>query len=239
MKNYRNLSSVIRQVVTEAHTNKHLPFTPDKKSSKKPSFKKPAGQGDAAGMERARALAREAMRKHMEESFGLDISEEEADDLLNSIQEALADLPRTVPGAYNPRSAKEFLHNIKPEHQHTYKELLRQNKFSGSCPDNAAHIKYAAERGHLTTGNVNPKHDIPGRVEESRWVDEYHFKAADHKDAAAKHKDAADGHLNDAQEHQRAGRDLEFHASMRAHHDSMERSYLVAAKPLFRGTGPA
>ena len=162
MKNYRNLSSVIRQVVTEAHTKDHLPFTPDKK----PSFKKPAGQGDAAGIARARALAREAMQQKMKESFDLDISEEEADDLLNSIQE-------------------------------------------------------------------------------SRWVDEYDFTSADHEDAAAKHERTAAGHLKDAQEHQRAGRKLEFHASMRghydslrAHHDSMERSHLVAAKPLFRGTGP-
>ena len=91
MKNYRNLSSVIRQVVTEAHTKDHSedqpPFIPDKKSP----FKKPAG----AGQPRAQALAQrgreDEMKKikmKMRESFGLDITYEEADDLLNSIQES-------------------------------------------------------------------------------------------------------------------------------------------------------
>ena len=174
MKNYRNLSSVIRSVVTEAHTKDHPPFEPDEKSS----FKKQDNK-NRTGMDAAKALARRAMQQKMKESFDLDISEEEADDLLNSIQE-------------------------------------------------------------------------------SKWVDEYNFTpadhekaAADHEKAAAKHERTAAGHLEDAKKHKSAGRNLEFHASMRGyhksltdhhnsltdHHDSMERSHLLAAKPLFRGTG--
>ena len=88
MKTYKTLSSVIRQVVTEAHTKDHPPFTPDEKSSfKKPVVTKTGNLLGAAGMERARALARKAMQQKMKESFDLDISEEEADDLLESIQE--------------------------------------------------------------------------------------------------------------------------------------------------------
>ena len=82
MQTYKNLSSVIRQVVTEAHTKDHPPFTPDQKSS----FKKPDNK-NRTGMDAARALARKAMQQKMKESFDLDITDEEADDLLEHIQE--------------------------------------------------------------------------------------------------------------------------------------------------------
>jgi len=91
MQTYKNLSSVIRQVVTEAHSQ-NPPFKPDQNSS----FKKPPGSGDAAGMNRAQALAaqaRKAMQQKMKESFDLDITDEEADDLLNSIQEGKEGAP--------------------------------------------------------------------------------------------------------------------------------------------------
>ena len=82
MKTYKNLASVIRSVVTEAHKKDDPPFEPDEKSS----FKK-ANNKNRTGMDVARALARRAMQKKMKESFDLDISEEEADDLLESIQQ--------------------------------------------------------------------------------------------------------------------------------------------------------
>ena len=82
MKTYKTLSSVIRSVVTEAHTKDHPPFTPDKK----PSFKKQDNK-NRTGMDAAKALARRAMQKKMKESFDLDITDEEADDLLEHIQE--------------------------------------------------------------------------------------------------------------------------------------------------------
>jgi hypothetical protein len=93
MKTYKTLSSVIRSVVTEAYKKDDTPFEPDEKSSfKKPVVTKTGNLLGAAGMNRAKALARKAMQQKMQqkmkESFDLDISEEEADDLLNSIQEA-------------------------------------------------------------------------------------------------------------------------------------------------------
>jgi len=82
MQTYKTLASVIRSVVTESHKKDDPPFEPDEKSS----FKKPDNK-NRTGMDAARALARRAMQKKMKESFDLDISDEEADDLLESIQE--------------------------------------------------------------------------------------------------------------------------------------------------------
>ena len=82
MQTYKTLSSVIRSVVTEAHKKDDTPFTPDEKSS----FKKPDNK-NRTGMDAAKALARKAMQQKMKESFDLDISDEEADDLLEHIQE--------------------------------------------------------------------------------------------------------------------------------------------------------
>lgn len=82
MKTYKTLSSVIRSVVTEGYKKDNPPFEPDEKSS----FKKPDNK-NRTGMDAARALARKAMQQKMKESFGLDISEEEADDLLESIEQ--------------------------------------------------------------------------------------------------------------------------------------------------------
>jgi hypothetical protein len=82
MQTYKTLSSVIRSVVTESHKKDDPPFEPDEKSS----FKK-ANNKNRTGMDAAKALARRAMQKKMKESFDLDISDEEADDLLESIQE--------------------------------------------------------------------------------------------------------------------------------------------------------
>jgi hypothetical protein len=62
--------------------NNNPPFEPDEKSS----FKK-ANNKNRTGIDAAKALARRAMQKKMKESFDLDISDEEADDLLESIQE--------------------------------------------------------------------------------------------------------------------------------------------------------
>lgn len=91
MKTYKNLASVIRSVVTESsHKKDDPPFEPDEKSS----FKK-ANNKNRTGMDAAGALARramqKAMQKKMKESFDLNITDEEADDLLNSIQEEQSD----------------------------------------------------------------------------------------------------------------------------------------------------
>ena len=85
MKTYKNLASVIRSVVTETHNKDHY----DSGWVKKP----PQGNvKDKSGaihtpMSRAKDLARKAMQQKMKESFDLDITDEEADDLLESIQE--------------------------------------------------------------------------------------------------------------------------------------------------------
>ena len=93
MKNYRNLSSVIRQVVTEAHTKAHSenhpPFDgPYKKFKGDIVVTDKSGAVHNTQMSKVKNLARKAMQKMMGESFGLDITYEEADDLLNSIQES-------------------------------------------------------------------------------------------------------------------------------------------------------
>ena len=88
MQTYKTLSSVIRSVITESHKKDDPPFEPDEKSS----FKK-ANNKNRTGMDAAKALARRAMQKKMKESFDLDISDEEADDLLNSIQEGKEGAP--------------------------------------------------------------------------------------------------------------------------------------------------
>ena len=85
MKTYKNLASVIRSVVTEAHN----------KGDYDSGWMKKAPQGnvkDKSGavhtpMSRAKDLARKAMQQKMKESFDLDITDEEADDLLEHIQE--------------------------------------------------------------------------------------------------------------------------------------------------------
>ena len=82
MQTYKTLASVIRSVVTEAHKKDDPPFEPDEKSS----FKK-ANNKNRTGMDAAKALARRAMQKKMKESFDLDITDEQADDLLESMQE--------------------------------------------------------------------------------------------------------------------------------------------------------
>jgi hypothetical protein len=83
MQTYKTLASVIRSVVTESsHKKDDPPFEPDEKSS----FKK-ANNKNRTGMDAAKALARRAMQKKMKESFDFDITDEEADDLLEHIQE--------------------------------------------------------------------------------------------------------------------------------------------------------
>ena len=85
MKTYKNLASVIRSVVTEAHKKDDPPFDG-------PYIKSKGNVKDKSGaihtpMSRAKDLARKAMQQKMKESFDLDITDEEADDLLESIQE--------------------------------------------------------------------------------------------------------------------------------------------------------
>ena len=89
MKTYKNLASVIRSVVTEAHKKDDPPFDG-------PYIKSKGNVKDKSGaihtpMSRAKDLARKAMQqllqRKMKESFDLDITDEEADDLLESIQE--------------------------------------------------------------------------------------------------------------------------------------------------------
>ena len=82
MQTYKTLASVIRSVVTESHKKDDPPFEPDEKSS----FKK-ANNKNRTGMDAAKALARRAIQKKMKQSVELDITDEQADDLLESIQE--------------------------------------------------------------------------------------------------------------------------------------------------------
>ena len=85
MENYKNLASVIRSVVTEAHKKDHYDS-----GWKKPPQDAPKDSVEDK-MRRAKQLAdlaRKAMQQKMKESFDLDITYEEADDLLNSIQES-------------------------------------------------------------------------------------------------------------------------------------------------------
>jgi len=252
MQNYKNLSSVIRQVVTEAYNtnSQNPPFTPDQKSS----FKKPAGSGPAAGMNRARELrdlALKTMQQKLKESFDLDITDEEADDLLEHILE-LDELSIKVYSNYSRDAKKSAKYHLKKSVDYQ-KKAFDQYDQGGEEADRSPEtlekaIEHARKSDKRTAGaNLAAKKlarkfskgmteeeavDLLNSIQESRWVDEYNFTPADHQRTAA-------GHLEDAKKHKSAGRNLEYHASMRGHHDSMERSYAVAAKPLFRGTGPA
>ena len=85
MKTYKNLASVIRSVVTEAHKKDDLPF--DGPYTKSKGNVKDKSGAVHTPMSRAKDSARKAMQKKMKESFDLDITDEEADDLLESIQQ--------------------------------------------------------------------------------------------------------------------------------------------------------
>ena len=136
MKTYKSLSSVIRSVVTEGYKKDNPPFTPDEKSS----FKKPDNK-NRTGMDAAKALARRAMQQKMKESFDLDITDEEADDLLNSIQEV--------------REIKEesewmrTMHFTDKDHEREATKHLKDadaHKSSGNMPEH-----YAAMINHYTS----------------------------------------------------------------------------------------
>ena len=167
MKTYKNLASVIRSVVTEAHTKDHPPFTPDEKSP----FKKPAGAGDVAGRNRAQALARKAMQQKMKESFDLDISEEEADDLLNSIQEVSEAARRRPPsdievGAPQKPGESDYDHfrrTVEPPKRFGNRSIKEESEWMRTMhftPDDhereaAKHLKDAD--AHKKSGNM-PEH---------------------------------------------------------------------------------
>ena len=85
MQTYKTLASVIRSVVTEAHKKDDLPF--DGPYTKSKGNVKDKSGAVHTPMSRAKDLARKAMQQKMKESFNLDITDEEADDLLESIQE--------------------------------------------------------------------------------------------------------------------------------------------------------
>jgi len=114
MQTYKNLSSVIRQVVTEAHTKDHPPF--DGPYTKSKGTVKDKSGAIHTPMSRAKELARKAMQQKMKESFDLDITDEEADDLLEHILEQDDEVAR----AYNPD------HDIKEEKENYSAEEHRE-----------------------------------------------------------------------------------------------------------------
>jgi Arc/MetJ-type ribon-helix-helix transcriptional regulator len=91
MKTYKNLASVIRSVVTEMRTkDKAHEYNLD--AAQREMDRRHAEGEDMTGAKIDKKTyeivkARKAMQQKMKESFDLDITDEEADDLLESIQE--------------------------------------------------------------------------------------------------------------------------------------------------------
>ena len=142
MQTYKTLASVIRSVVTESHKKDDPPFEPDEKSS----FKK-ANNKNRTGMDAAKALARRAMQKKMKESFDLDITDEEADDLLEHILE-LDELRDVTLSSYGKKAEKSARRNAELSVKHQEKAFDKYNKGGASADrsydDQEKAEKYAA-----------------------------------------------------------------------------------------------
>jgi len=231
MQTYKTLSSVIRQVVTEAHTKDHPPFTPDEKSS----FKKPDNK-NRTDMDTVRALAhkaRKAMQQKMKESFDLDITDEEADDLLEHILE-LDELSVATLSSYGKKAEKSANKNLDQSVKHQEKAFDQYNK-GGSSADRSYDtqiraIKHAGISDKRTAGaNLAAKKlgqkfskgDIKeGAPHQSEYPDgseymrTYSFSPEEHRQEGA-------AHLEDAKKHRDAGNMIKFRRSMIKHHESM------------------
>jgi len=236
MQTYKTLSSVIRQVVTEAHTKDHPPFTPDEKSS----FKKPDNK-NRTDMDTVRALAhkdRKAMQQKMKESFDLDITDEEADDLLEHILE-LDELSVATLSSYGKKAEKSANKNLDQSVKHQEKAFDQYNK-GGSSADRSYDtqiraIKHAGISDKRTAGaNLAAKKlgqkFSKGMTEESEWLRTMHFNSEDHEREAAKH-------LKDADAHKKSGNMPEHYAAMINHYTSKARA--LERKTPLRGTGPS
>ena len=157
MKTYKNLASVIRSVVTEAHKKDDPPFEPDEKSS----FKK-ANNKNRTGMDVARALARRAMQKKMKESFDLDISDEEADDLLEHILE-LDELSVATLSSYGNKAPKSISKMLDKASGHAEKATNLYAKGTASAVDKSFDHENRANDLNKKANNRNAGIDLAAK----------------------------------------------------------------------------
>jgi hypothetical protein len=80
---YKSIENTIRSVVTEQKQGSWMADTGWKKKEPTKTDKSGAVHG---GQSRARHLAQMALKKKMKENFNIDMTDEQADDLLESIQ---------------------------------------------------------------------------------------------------------------------------------------------------------
>lgn len=142
MKTYKNLASVIRQVVTEAHKKDDLPF--DGPYTKSKGNVKDKSGAVHTPMSRAKDLARKAMQQKMKESFDLDITDEEADDLLEHILE-LDELSVATLSSYGKKAEKSANKNLDQSVKHQEKAFDQYNK-GGSSADRSYDDQEKAEK---------------------------------------------------------------------------------------------
>jgi len=228
MQTYKNLSSVIRQVVTEAHTKDHPPFTPDQKSS---SFKKPDNK-NRTDMDTVRALAhkaRQTIQQKMRESFDLDITDEEADDLLEHILEldevSVARLSSYVKNA--PKSISKML-NTAAVHAKNATDLYDKGDAAASIDhENKVHKLHTKANNRDKFITLAAKKLKGMTEEESKEMKEYGYTAEQHKKRAAEHKENADAA-------RKSGDEVDHHFHMRNFHDSMMKA-AARMKPPTKG----